>query len=171
MKNTQYWYHISKIFLGDNIILQPKVPESAVIEIEGDIPRICVSSHILKCLRSLISTKKLFAENIILEFAESKRILNSKKYIKGYIENPCIYYTSNNPAYLPPDSSDYRNNDEHWFLTSTQFYYFGRLDIKKLIFDNILESTDEENTYIIFEKSNKKQEILINNITNKIFIY
>lgn len=171
MKFIKNWYHLSKSFLGDNIILQPKVPESAVVEIEGDIPRICVSSHILKCLRSLISTKKLFDENIILEFAESKRILNSKKYIKGYIQNPCIYYTFNNPAYLPPDSSDYRNNDEHWFLTPTQFHYFGRIDIKKLIFDNILESIEEEYTYIIFTKNKEKHEITTTNIKNNIFIY
>lgn len=45
-------YFVTQRFMGNSILLKPRVPESAP-EYEGDIPRICVSPSILGALSSI----------------------------------------------------------------------------------------------------------------------
>ena len=51
------FYHVSKNNLGNIIYLEPKIPENCLIEEEGNIPHICVSTSIYYCLRSIIGVQ------------------------------------------------------------------------------------------------------------------
>lgn len=147
----KHWYHISLKYFNDNPVLNPKVPESACVENEGNIPRICVSDNILFCLRSIISTNHIRPIDILYEFKKDK--YRVRKTIAGaVVYNPCCYNTVSVP-YLPPDISDFRQNNEHWFITPTKFHYMGRINILKLILNNAIEFINDIDTDI---KINKK---------------
>lgn len=119
------WFHISKKFLGNKITLTPKVPDSAQLHIEGDIPRICVSSSIYKCLCGILGNGRLRSFEAKAEFAE----------------NPCVYFTEKTP-YLPPDCIDFRKIDEHWFLYPTDFYFAARIDLYNLFANHYIVPTN-----------------------------
>lgn len=111
------WYHVSYEHLGDTKILLPRVPDNANRELEGDIPRICVSSDIIKCLYAIIGSYHLTAQQLRAQFGN---------------RNPSIYYTRRVP-YIPPKCADFRENDERWFLEPVEFYFLGYLDMKTLL--------------------------------------
>ena len=48
------------------------------------------------------------------------------------VKNPSVYITKEK-AYLPPNASDFRQNNEHWLLKPTEFKFLGRLNIEKII--------------------------------------
>jgi hypothetical protein len=56
------WFHVSKTYLGDNPILQPKLPRNGfwpIIMEEGNIPRVCVSNSLFHCLLAIHGTEYL----------------------------------------------------------------------------------------------------------------
>ena len=134
------WFHISKKFVGKNKTFMPKVPESALKDEEGNIPRICVSDSLYRCLLGLIGYSQLRSYMFSAEFKE----------------NPCVYFTEKTP-YLPPNASDFRRTNEHWFLYPTDFYFAARLDMYNLF----------ENHYIVPTNSVKarypKEDVIIEN--------
>lgn len=64
-QSNNVFYHISKKYLDKKVTLTPKVPESALINKEGNIPRICVSDDPLLCVRSVMSNPKIQVRNFI----------------------------------------------------------------------------------------------------------
>ena len=46
-------YHISKKYIGKEVLLEPRVPDLGMIGEDNATPRICVSTSVLGCLYSL----------------------------------------------------------------------------------------------------------------------
>jgi len=147
------WFHVTNSYLGKNPILIPKLPRNGNIKIikwEGNIPRICVSNSIFKCLLAIHGTESLNSNDLY------------------FTENPCVYFTEEEP-YLPPDCNDFRQNYEMWFLKKTKFYYLARIDMYKLFTDKIIMSTDEKELKLPDQKKRickAKSEFIINVITH-----
>lgn len=120
------WYHISKEYIGKEVILTPQVPKSAGL-IEGDIPRICVSSTIYKCL-------------LAIQGCDS--VLHGDEIKSCFSINPCVYITEEVP-YIPPECADFRQNDERWFLNPTSFRYLANVDIFHLFSCNEIIATND----------------------------
>ncbi|MDD5151922.1 MAG: hypothetical protein PHC28_15825 [Flavobacterium sp.] len=167
------FFHISRSDIGEEVILTPRLPPSAIISQEGNIPRICVSPNPLYAIRSITGTKKPRVYDILSEFKDN--IVGTKKL---------TIYGTLKEAYIPPSSSDFRFNSEHWFLTDTKFYKLGYIDIIGLLNGNlfILEEYTKFNTqwfdndkdqYIKFkidikykkelDKLNEKLKVIVNN--------
>lgn len=126
------WYHIRREYLGKNPIIHPRVPNAVINGIicraeEGDIPRICVSDHVFKCITGIIGVNEPFISDIERRFDE----------------NPCLYITDSTP-YTPPNCLDFRANNEHWFITPTKFVYLGRINMGKLFKSSIIELTTDK---------------------------
>lgn len=141
------FYHLSKKHLGNDMIFEPRLPDSALIKTEGNIPRICVSSDIFLCIRSIISSKNVKIIDLLYEFSdrgENDICFEEWKNKNGFFINPSIYTTDETP-FIPPDVSDFRYNKEHWFLNKTQFKFIGFLDISYL-FMNEIKITDKQFT-------------------------
>ena len=124
------WFHIDRGYLGKTIILNPRVPDCCEIGYsnrytEGNIPRICVSDTIYDCIRGILG----IASPSSLEIRDR------------FHDNPCVYFTEEYP-YIPPDSSDFRLTNEHWFLTPTKFKYLARVDIYRLITKGVVLPTE-----------------------------
>lgn len=129
------YFHISKRYLGETVILKPKVPELCDINTEGNIPRICVSDKIFKCVCSIISSYPFRISDVLNEFRQDLEAFESKEEYSDritIIKSPSIYYTEEIP-FLPPKVSDFRNNNEHWFLQDTEFRLYGFIDFLELV--------------------------------------
>lgn len=118
-------------------MLEPRVPETGLMEEEGNIPHICVSTSIFHCLRSIIAVqaKNFHVFNLLEAFRQNLIPMESKEewVSRGErIQSPIVYVT-NEQAYLPPNSSDFRFNKEHWLLKETQFDKIGFIDLQTLI--------------------------------------
>lgn len=129
------WYHVTPTYLGKCVMLQPRVPENANTDREGDVPRICVSDTVFKCLRALKGREYLCSNDF-----------------STYEENPCVYYTEEVP-YTPPNCDDFRYNSEKWFVKKTKFFFLARVDLYHLFRYNKLKPTKEQE--IKFPKSSK----------------
>ena len=117
------WFHVTKKYLEDEVTLIPSVPQNALTDAEGDIPRICVSTSVFKCLRGLKGRENIYKEDF-----------------KNFTENPCVYFTEETP-YIPPDCNDFRYNDERWFIEPTKFFFLARVDLVRLFKDNTVGIT------------------------------
>lgn len=131
------WFHVTKNYLGKEIILKPHAPESDCIRnTEGDIPRICVSDDIFLCLRGIIGNP----------------VPTSLHFKDHFVENPSVYCTEEK-AFLPPNCSDFRENHEHWILKPTKFFFLAYLDIRALLLRNMIIPTGKKE--LIYPKREK----------------
>jgi len=120
------FFHVSRSYLGKKKVFIPKVPENSLVHIEGNIHRVCVSDNLYFCLRSIIG-------------------LSEPKYVafREFSENPCVYFTDEMP-FIPPESVDFRLNNEHWFLKPTKFFFLGRIDMNAFMSNGIISYTDKK---------------------------
>lgn len=123
------FYHISAIDLGREPILKAKIPKSAGKE-EPNIPRVCFSTSILGCLRSIDSGIQAHVPSSLFTLLEDERIKNSKFTQEGYILNPAVYIT-HEKLQLPPDVSDFRKTKEHWSLKDIKVKRIGYLNVRE----------------------------------------
>lgn len=169
---TQEYYHISKTYLGKEYLFTPRIPQSSLISVEGNIPRICVSDNILKCIRSMTGMHSPDILDITSEFIfgnddcsnVDQLLLNGNNFV-----NPAIYYTQNIP-FLPPNISDFRYNSEMWFLQPELFQFKGYLNLSQLISGNFVvsESATSLTKKEYIDRKNEELEILLEkNIKNK----
>lgn len=151
------FYHITtEDFWSKSILLNPRVPDTQYFG-EGNIPRICVSDSIMGCLRSILSTRKIIAIEL-LEYSRPKNTL--KAFESNYdwlkrcpsIPSPSIYF-SKEPAYLPPDYFDFRKNGEHWYVQPTNFNFYAFIDLQNTIKNKTLE-------YSMFPSSIESSKLL-----------
>lgn len=131
---AENYYHISRKDLGQKIILKPRIPSSSVISKEGNIPRVCVSSHPVYCLRSIVGTQEVSIEDILYAFYDSEtyETLSQWKNNNGQLFHPVIYQSFELP-FLPPHASDFRRNKEQWYLKKTPFSRVGYLNLRQLL--------------------------------------
>lgn len=131
-------YHLSKTDLGQDVILKPKVPESSVISKEGNIPRVCVSNSLLLCLRSIVGCHGIMVDDLFYSFRDLSHYDNGEDWKRnnGHFLHPTIY-ESTDIAFLPPDASDFRLNQEKWYLKKTRFQRVGYLDIEQALHGKI----------------------------------
>ena len=130
------WYHVTKSYRGKVAVMTPRLPRdgnSNLIKYEGNIPRICVSNDIFRCLLAIHGTEELVSDKLY------------------FTENPCVYYTEVTP-YLPPDYGDFRINNEMWFLKRTKFYYLARVDLSKLFRTRIIVPTFERTLKLLSQR-------------------
>lgn len=140
-RNITLWYHISKFDLGEQVVFKPKVPESALESMEGNIPRVCVSDSIYNCLRAITSnTKHLKVGEVILELRREVQPFTLAKDAKNIFVSPAIYVTELVP-YIPPKCIDFRINREHWFITDTLFNRAGYISLHGLL-NGVIEITN-----------------------------
>ena len=129
------YFHVSKVYLGEEPTLTPKVPSSALPSEEGDIPRICVSTSVYHCLRAITSCSPLNARDLLFEFKKQNVPFETTEDIivrQAKIIFPAVYSTKDQP-HLPPNASDFRANKEYWFLHPTTFKFEGYVDLKWLV--------------------------------------
>lgn len=171
------FYHLSSNYLGETIWLTPKIPTSSDISMEGDIPRVCFSTDIKLCIKSICNKTGLINElsqltigdltTLVLQVIkkenteELEKRLNSGKDIKDLIAviNPSVYKKiCKSPIYTPPDHSDFRSNNEHWVLKKTKVKFLGYLDLAVLIKNKEVMLTDKESTvkYYYFNRHKRK---------------
>lgn len=142
------WYHVTPIYIGKEPILQPRIPKNANTAIEGDIPRICVSDTVFKCLRALRGKEHLYAFDCREMFEE----------------NPCVYFTEEIP-YIPPNCVDFRYNSERWFTKKTKFFFLWRVDLYYLFrYNKVVPTKDKELKLLKSNKviSNPKELFMFN---------
>ena len=123
-------YHISKDYLGKVVTFYPRVPSSSVIKYEGDIPRVCFSTKLKHCLSSMGGSANATVSDILLEFK-----------IKNTFPNPTVYITRDK-LFLPPNASDFRDNDEYWAINHITLNFIGFIDLFQLT-KNVIEITME----------------------------
>lgn len=127
--------HVSKMDLGDSAVFTPRVPETALVSIEGNIPRVCVSPSVGRCIHSIISSRVTHAWDLLYEFRSNiEDFEDLEEWIDrdGIIVSPSIYSTDELP-YLPPKASDFRQNKEMWFLKPVTLIRNGYVDLWKTI--------------------------------------
>lgn len=131
------------------IKINPSIPKNAILEIEGNVPRICfvkdenndIENTIKKCLRALISIKKDYINSSDI-LAEFKYRGNKNKLINFFI----FKYSKEENMILPPDVSDFRLNNKHWLLKEDELELMGYLSLKDLLENkkiNIINFTEE----------------------------
>lgn len=117
------FYHISMHNHGDYFQFEPRVPETAIISKEGNIPRVCVCPTLYQCLKAISSSKILYSFDII----------TVAKKLEDYIIQPFVYKVIGDlEPYLPPNVSDFRENEEHWFITPVMMKRVGCIDLVQL---------------------------------------
>ena len=139
--------------MGQQATLLPKVPNNAYFDEEGDIPRICFSTSIFYCVRSIIGCKRLRTIGLIA----FKDIYTPEEELK--FNNPNIYVT-NKKLYTPPACSDFKYNKEYWALDPTEVNFIGLLCLKNLV-NGILKTTDIANTLDSQEWWNNKSNYIL----------
>lgn len=148
------FYHVSKKDHGLTFKFKPKLPESAIIPKEGNIPRVCVAPEIFYCLRSIGSNKHLYSMDIIIECRNDE----------GGWNPPAIYMTNEQP-YLPPRVSDFRYNKEHWFLKPVEMLRIGYVDLEALTRGKV-EIIKQFKTFTFEELGGHGKDILISSTNN-----
>lgn len=131
------YYHVSVKDLGHEVTFTPNLPACSLLSKEGNIPRICVSKELALCLQSIVSHSPISVWEVICEICDRTDLVGfetvedwMKKGAK--LVSPAVYRCSE-PAYLPPDASDFRENKEHWYLKPTEFTRSGYIDLNRLI--------------------------------------
>lgn len=130
------YYHVSKKYLGEKVVLTPRVPETCLVSEEGDIPRICTSRTLLGCIRGIVSHSMVSVRDFIYEIVECEGFNTLDDYLadtKKMVISPPIYVTGG-VAYTPPNASDFRANKEMWFLEDTEFVLIGYIDLALLMY-------------------------------------
>ena len=158
------FYHISSEHLGINPVLEPRVPRSSLIQEEGDIPRICVAPTLYFCVRSIIGCNPINQWDVLVQFKTGIEGFetNAEFIQKGKTIDYPIVYTPCATPYLPPNSSDFRENKEHWFLEKTEFFFVGYLDLEHMLDNGKFKLTDNRksiNSSILLNESLKKKNI------------
>lgn len=141
-KTPKRFYHISRKNHGNVFTFVPRVPDSAVVEREGNIPRVCVAPSLYCCIASIVSGKDIKVGQVLCEFAVMEPFETVEEFEKSKrtIPFPSVYWTHDQP-YLPPASSDFRRNKEHWFISPTTMLFEGYLDLQSLWSFGILRLT------------------------------
>lgn len=128
------FYHISSIDHGESFKFKPRIPRSSLISKEGNIPRICVAPSVYYCLCSIAGCSPLDFSDIVLEF----------KSKDGAIVSPSVYTTEEIP-FIPPNASDFKKNNERWFLKPTIMKRVGYLDLLALSVGSIQLMSESKN--------------------------
>lgn len=119
------FFHVSFHNHGDYFQFQPRVPESAYVHKEGNIPRVCVCPTIYQCLNAVIENKELYSFDV---WIKCKKDPETQRVTQPHIYVPI----GNQEPYLPPNVIDFRKNDEHWFITPVVMKRIGCLDLVAL---------------------------------------
>ena len=151
------WYHISNEFIGYNPILEPRVPivTETTLTSEGNIPRVCVSNSIYFCIRSKVGREDLRVCDVLDQFSVAEDnenyIIETKNCKISTVKNTSVYVTEDTP-YYPPDYSDFRRNNEMWFITPTQFHFIGFLSIGEMVKNQVVRFSSQQIETIYFPK-------------------
>lgn len=136
--------------LGAFLTMTPRVPETCLISKEGNIPRICVSTHLYYCLRSITggSSNKFYVNEILHEIRDDMRAMEScDEWIKRatWLNSPTVYI-SYEEAFTPPDACDFKKNHESWYITPQKFQRLGFIDLPTLVSEGVIKIIDTEHS-------------------------
>lgn len=147
-KENKVWYHVSHKYLGTNPILLPRVPLRRYDD-EGNIPHICVSDSIFKCLRAIYGEQTFTLSNFLWILTGNVKLKNKR------VNNFVIYKTKQRP-YTPPSVRDFKFNNEKWFVIPTEFELCGFLDSKEFIYNDNITFTNKRSMGLTLKLENKK---------------
>ena len=132
-KEINLFYHVSKIDHGEVFTFKPRLPSSALVNNEGNIPRVCVCTEIFYCLRAITSGEYLRISHLVAELQRNDPVKDYGSEVMNIAEvryqPPAIYATEEQP-FIPPNASDFRRNKEHWFLSEVAMERIGYLDLE-----------------------------------------
>jgi hypothetical protein len=135
------FFHVSFQNHGSYFQFQPKVPEMAYEYKEGNIPRVCVCPTVYQCLSAISGEKELYSFDIM---QKCRRFPDA-----SVIEQPSIYVVIGDQLpYLPPNASDFRKNEEHWFLSPVVMKHIGYLNMTKLVLGRCVVTRNKDNQFV-----------------------
>ena len=135
--------HLSKSDLGAKFKFIPRIPSNAIMDEEGDIPRICVSTNLYDCVRGILGMTLPSTNDFGCEMRRFPQRQTLWEQVGEPTFHPCALYGTNRQAYLPPNHGDFRENNEHWFLTPVTMNRLGFLDLHAFFKDGELRIIDE----------------------------
>lgn len=153
------WYHVSDEFIGYQATFMPKVfgTEKFALRFEGNVPRICVSNNIFFCIRAKTGRDDLRVYDLTDQF-RVKTLYDEDDGRSIIIRNPSVYVTEETP-YYPPNYSDFRRNNEMWFVSPTKFQFIGFLSIDQVIKNHMIRFTNQEIEQIWIPKEINNKEL------------
>lgn len=111
-----FLYFVTDKYLGEDPILQPRVPEFTSMMEDSRTKRICVAPTIYQCLIAIEASTKLIEEKV-----------NYKRY-RVY---RAIYDEETVRQPTADEVSDAYSTGELWFIQPTQFHHVGVYDLIK----------------------------------------
>jgi hypothetical protein len=153
------FFHVSKKYLGETVILKPRLPDTANIAKEGNIPRVCFSISLPLCLRSILGGGRSlmrqvselieFRSELLASYGFDPRFTTIEEY-RDYEEripfiNPSVYEAlRTDQLYEPPAVGDFRTHKEHWSISEIECEFIGRIDLNELVESRLVLTTEEK---------------------------
>jgi len=132
------FYHISKVDLGETIVLKAKMPASA--HQEHGKPRVCFAPTLWQCVHSIVGQKPPISyHDVIADFLWEIRA--SKTRPQTHTANPAVYVTHKRLTPATSGVSDFDYTNEHWSLSDIEVQRFGYLDLEAMLFRRTLTLT------------------------------
>ena len=143
--------------MGENDNLEHRDPRITknTIKSEGNIPRVCVSNSIYFCIKSKVGREDLRVCDVLDQFSVAEDnenyIIETNNCKISTVKNTSVYVTEDTP-YYPPDYSDFRRNNEMWFIIPTQFHFIGFLSIGEMVKNQLVRFSSQQIETIYFPK-------------------
>lgn len=112
-------FHVSRVHLGDQVLLDPRQPETAVHPERGLPERVCFAPTVAQCLASM-SGARLSALVIGEAVPRRKRIEGEWCHA-----NPSVYQTHQRLRCPPQNRSDFARTGERWSLWPIRVSHAG----------------------------------------------
>lgn len=113
------YYHISRIFLGDNCIFEPKIPSTShPFKEDNKTPRICLAPTIHQCLMGISGSDK-YHERWDFYFKDKFDDLYIYIYIGEVTE----------PTKVP----DVHRTNEKWLLVPSKLHFSHKLSYEEYL--------------------------------------
>lgn len=137
------FFHVSRTDFGEKFKFKPRIPSSAVMSVEGDIPRVCVSTTVLDCINAINGCGNTSVSDLLINCCDH---IEQAMGLAVIFKSPAVYMTTRVP-YLPPEASDFRDNDERWFITPVTMKRVGFIDLSEIVYNQTIVITAEQNYF------------------------
>lgn len=102
-------FHITRVYLGDHVLLKPYIPSNPMDDEDTGTKRICVAPDVINCIVGKAGRVEL------------ETVLGGGSSI--------FVYRSSSQDYVVADTPDQTIFKEHWYLSPTLFKYVGTIHL------------------------------------------